>query len=120
MNNKTKQLIFRIALGLLTVLMLFSASMYFFNTEMIRGAFTSLGYPTYIIYPLAVAKILGLIAIWTNKSKMLTEWAYAGFLFDFILALAAHLSVADGGYALSAIAIALVFVVRFFDNRLSQ
>lgn len=120
MINKRNQVIFRIALGLMTILMLFSAGMYFFNNDMICGAFTSLGYPTYLIYPLAIAKILGLVAIWTNKSKMLTEWAYAGFFFDFILALAAHLSIEDGGFALAAIGIILVVIARLFDIRISS
>ena len=37
---------------------LFSASMYFTKYEMVKGFFTSLGYPVYIIYPLAIAKVL--------------------------------------------------------------
>ncbi len=82
-----------ITTGLLTLLMLFSAGMYFANYEEVKIVFTHLGYPSYIVYPLAIAKILGLIAIWTNKSKWLKEWAYAGFFFDLVLALFAHLMV---------------------------
>jgi hypothetical protein len=40
-----------------------------FNKEMFTDRFASLGYPTYIIYPLAFAKILGLVAIWSKKLK---------------------------------------------------
>ena len=99
--------------------MLFSASMYFFNHEMIQGAFSSLGYPTYLIYPLATAKILGLVAIWTRMSTTLKEWAYAGFFFDTCLALAAHLSVGDGGYLFSGIGILLVLVSYIFEKKSS-
>ena len=35
-------------------------------------------------------KFLGRIAILTRYSKTLTEWAYAGFFFDFVLAALAH------------------------------
>jgi len=42
--------------GLFTILMLFSAGMYIFNHGEIIKAFEVLGYPTYIIYPLATAK----------------------------------------------------------------
>ena len=93
---KNKKIIYWISTGLLTALMLFSAGMYIFNHEMVRTIFIGLGFPTFIIYPLAFAKILGLIAIWSERSKALKEWAYAGFFFDFLLALGAHLNVSDG------------------------
>ena len=77
---------------------------------MVAETFTTLGYPTYIIYPLAIAKILGLIAIWTRKSNTLKEWAYAGFFFDLVLAASAHIHVKDGEYAPAIVAIFLLIV----------
>lgn len=109
-NYKTINLI---STGLLTLLMLFSAGMYFFQNEQIVGAFTKLGYPTYLIYPLAILKLLGLIAIWTKMSKSLTEWAYAGFFFDVILALTAHLMIGDGEFQPASLALVLVLVSYF-------
>lgn len=108
-----KKIIYFGATGLLTLMMLFSAGMYFFNHEQVAEIFGRLGYPLYIIYPLAVAKILGLIAIWTDYSKALKEWAYAGFFFDFVLALSAHLAVADGEWAVAAVALVLLFLSYF-------
>ncbi|NNF33980.1 MAG: DoxX family protein [Saprospiraceae bacterium] len=110
LNKKQIKLFYYISTGMLTLLMLMSAGMYFFDHEMVRETFTNLGYPTYIIYPLAIAKILGLIAIWSGKSKMLKEWAYAGFFFDFILALSAHINVNDGEYLPAAIGIILLII----------
>lgn len=49
-----------------------------------------LGYPAHIAYILPITKILGVIAILSNYSKTLKEWAYAGFFFDFVLAILAH------------------------------
>jgi hypothetical protein len=115
--NKTK-LLYYISTGILTAIMLLSAGMYLFNNEMIQGAFTSLGYPTYLIYPLAIAKLLGLVAIWMRKSNSLKEWAYAGFFFDTALALTAHLVVDDGGFILSGIALVMVLVSYFSEQRL--
>jgi len=103
MNAKTTTLIYYTGTALLTVIMCFSAFNYFFNYEMIAGFFESFGYPTYLIYPLAIAKILGLIAIWTNINDSLKEWAYAGFFFDILLAFLAHFY-AGGGYMFVAIA----------------
>ncbi len=116
MENKNR-IIYLVSTGLLTALMLMSAGMYIFNYEMVRETFTTLGYPTYIIYPLALAKILGLVAIWTRKSPLLKEWAYAGFFFDFVLAAAAHISIGDGEYAPALVAIVLLVISRVYDNK---
>ncbi|NNF00633.1 MAG: DoxX family protein [Pyrinomonadaceae bacterium] len=104
--TKTKIAYF-VSTALLTLLMLFSAGMYFFNHAEVATIFTSLGYPTYIIYPLAIAKILGLIAIWSNYSRLLRDFAYAGFFYDFVLALSAHLNAGDGDWAGSVVALVL-------------
>ena len=118
MNPKTNKIVYYVATGLLTVLMLFSAGMYLFNYDMVAETFGNLGYPTYIIYPLAIAKILGLIAIWTNKSTTLREWAYAGFFFDFVLAAAAHIDVKDGEYAPALLATVLLLISYIFGKKI--
>ena len=105
---KPNKIIYYVATGLLTVLMLFSVSMYFFNHEEVAKMFTSFGYPTYIIYPYAVAKILGLVALWFVTNKTLKEWAYAGFFFAFILAFFAHIMINDGEQTGALIAMVLL------------
>ena len=110
MGEKTNRYIYLISTGLLSALMLMSAGMYFFNYNMVAETFTKLGYPTYLIYPLATVKVLGLIAIWTKRSQLLKEWAYAGFFFDFVLALSAHLYVQDGEFAPALLAIVLLIL----------
>lgn len=116
----TEKVIYYVATALLSALMLFSAGMYFFNHSTIVNAFQSLGFPPYIIYPLATAKILGLIAIWSNYSKTLKEWAYAGFFFNFLLALSAHLVKADGSYQFAAMALILWTVSYFLYKRTDE
>ncbi len=111
------KIIYWISTGLLSLLMLFSAGNYFFNHEAIVGAFEALGYPTYIIYPLGVAKLLGLVAILTRKSPTLKEWAYAGFFFDFILAFFAHIMVGDGEFAGALVAMILLFGSYFSEKK---
>lgn len=90
-------------------IMLFSAQMYFRNTEMVRGFFDNLEYPTYLVIPLAIAKILGIITILSNKVKWLKEWAYAGFFFDMTLAFTAH-CIKDDGQGLFA-TLGLLFLI---------
>lgn len=80
-----------IATALFSLIMLGSAGFYIFNHGgVVVEIFQSLHYPPYLVYPLAVAKILGIITIWTRKSPTLTEWAYAAFFFELLLAASAH------------------------------
>ncbi len=76
-----------------------------------------LGYPLYLLRILGFAKVLGAIAILTRRSRRLTEWAYAGYTFDLLGAIASHLFVGDGAFALVP-ASALVFVLASFYFRL--
>lgn len=103
---KTK--IYWITTVLLSLMMLMSAGMYIFDFETMADTFNRLGYPSFIIIPFAIAKILGVIAILTRKSELLKEWAYAGFFFDFLLAFQAHLNANDGGFGLPIFALVLL------------
>ena len=101
---KAQKIIYYVATAVLTIIMIFSVQMYIRNPEAIATYFESVNYPRYLVYPLATAKILGLIAIWGNFSKWLKEWAYAGFFFDITLAFTAHMVAKDGGELFSIIA----------------
>ncbi|MEO9965157.1 MAG: DoxX family protein [Reichenbachiella sp.] len=112
------KIIYWVATGLLSVMMLMSAGMYFINTEEIKGIFEGFNYPTYIVIPLAVAKILGIVAILTRRSSRILEWAYAGFFFDFILAFAAHWEAQDGEHFGAVIALVLLIVSYIFGKKI--
>jgi hypothetical protein len=104
--------------GLLSLLMIVSASMYFLNYSQIAAIFSSLGYPTYLVYPLAVLKILGVLAILTKWSRFLKNLAYAGFFFDFVLATSAHINAGDGQVGIAVLALLLLIVSYAFDRKL--
>jgi hypothetical protein len=96
--------------------------MYIFNNEMITAGFTKFGYPTYIIYPLAALKILGVISLWVRKFPTLTNLAYAGFFYDFVLAFFAHFMISDGeqyGAVLAMILVISSYVSKgyYIDNK---
>lgn len=66
------------------------------QTEMAKEGIRHLGYPDYFGVALAVFKVGGaLILIIPQIPKRLKEWAYAGFIFDFIFASISHFAV-DG------------------------
>ncbi|PHR69240.1 MAG: hypothetical protein COA67_10955 [Lutibacter sp.] len=115
---KRNKIIFYVATGLLTLLMMFSVKMYLFNHEDVAGMFTNFGYPTYIIYPYAIAKILGIFTLWFVGNKVLKEWAYAGFFFAFILAFFAHVMIGDGEQMGALIAMILLVVSYIFSKKI--
>lgn len=105
-----------IATVFLCGLMLYSASMYFTKTEVVKGFFEHLGYPTYLVIPLAIAKVLGVIVVLSRKIKWLMEWAYAGMCFDMILAFTAHQQANDGAYLLSLLGICFLLISYFLGK----
>lgn len=112
-----KKIVYYIATGVLTIIMIYSVQMYLRSPEAIAGYFESVNYPGYLVYPLATAKLLGLIAIWGNFSKSLKEWAYAGFFFDVTLAFTAHMVVKDGGELFSIIAFISLMISYFLGKQ---
>ncbi len=62
----------------------------------VAEAFTHLGFPAYFRVELALAKLLGVVALLAPVPARLKEWAYAGFAFTLVSALIAHFSVGDG------------------------
>ena len=109
------KIIFWSSTVLLSAMMLMSATMYILKTGEISNAFQHLGYPAYLVIPLACAKLLGVIAIITNLCPFLSKLAYAGFFFNFILALSAHLVAGDGqqGGSIMALAILLISYIYY-------
>ncbi len=84
MNKTTINVIYWISTGLIVAMMLFSAASSFMNNPDGAKMLSAIGYRPYVLQLLAIAKILGIIAILTPGFPRLTEWAYAGFTFDLI------------------------------------
>lgn len=116
---KIQKIVFYIATGILTVIMLYSVQMYLRTPVAIADYFESVNYPRYLVYPLAIAKILGLVAVWGNFSKSLREWAYAGFFFDITLAFTAHLIARDGGESFAIIAF-ISLMISYFSGKIAR
>lgn len=115
---KKNNILFWTATGLVSFLMVMSAGMYLLNNAAVQETFTGLGFPTWIIYPFAFAKLLGVATLINNgltgKYNKLTEWAYAGFAYDFMLAFGAHTAVSDGQNILPIVALVMLGVSYYF------
>lgn len=120
MTAKSQKVTYIIATGLLTAIILMFIANSIFNNEQFMMRFARLGYPTYLVYPLVVVKILALVAIWSNLSNRIKEWAYAGFLFVFILAFLAEMHATDGELISSVLAFFSLCASYFFWNRLQH
>lgn len=114
---KTNKIIYWVSTGLLSAMLLMAAGMYLFNNEMIQEMFKAFGYPVYIIYPLAVAKISAVIVLISQKQSKIKEWAYSALLFEFILAFFAHFMIGDGEQMGAVIAMTLLGVSYIFGRK---
>lgn len=117
---KTFRIVYYVTTAIFSLMMLLSAGNMLFNTEAIAQNFREFGYPDYIPVPLAIAKLLGLAAIWTNFSRSLKEWAYAGFFFNALLAMFAHISINDGNWPGAAVFLILLLTSYYSWHRLSS
>lgn len=116
--EKRNLIIYRIVTGLFSLMILAGAAAYFFQYEMVAEMFASLGVPTAVIYPLAVAKILGIIAIWFIKNPIIKNLAYLGFALDFILAIIAHLNAGDGNAISPVIPLVLLTISYWYYRKI--
>ncbi|HKW03261.1 MAG TPA: DoxX family protein [Vicinamibacterales bacterium] len=107
---KQKTLIYWAVTAPMAALMLLSAAPDLLQVPLAVSIFGHLGYPTYLLPFLGVAKTLGVVTVLFSPFPRLKEWAYAGLLFDVTGALYSHLSVGDPGsaWAPAAVAIGLI------------
>lgn len=115
---KTHKITYWISTGLLSALLLMSSGMYIFNHEEIVKAFESFGYPTYLIYPLAFAKVCGVIVLLSQKRSTIKEWAYSALFFELVLAFFAHYMISDGEQVGAVIAMILLMISYVSGNKI--
>jgi hypothetical protein len=101
-------------IGLLCTVFLFSAALSAFDPDGTRTSAAKLGFQTFLaVYPLAAAKLAAVVAILWRKSKALTHFAFAGLLYDMLLALGGHIDAKDFPAGYLAVFGLLVWVFAF-------
>lgn len=73
----------------------------------VAQAFAHLGFPDYFRIELSLAKLVGAAILLAPAPARIKEWAYAGFAFDLVSAIIAHVAVGDGVEAWSWAAVTL-------------
>lgn len=108
--------IYWIATGLLSALFLYSAFVFLTDTLVIQGHYQDYQYPSYLVIPMAIAKILAIVFILLRKPKWVMEWAYAGLFFDLVLASFAHYRLGDANLTLTLLGIIFLLTSYFFGK----
>lgn len=87
------------------------------HSEMAIQGITSLGYPVYFVTIITVFKVLGSLALIIPKvPARVKEWAYAGFMIDFICAFISLSVVTGFGVALLVPVVAAILLVLSYVN----
>ena len=91
-------------------------STWIFAPEYMTIGTKALGYPDYFAYSLAIAKVLGVIAIIYPKTPdKLKEWAYAGLSFTLIFAFISHACVDKNiGYMIMPLAFLGILALSYY------
>jgi hypothetical protein len=94
--SASRRTLYWVVTGLFAAFMLLASVPDVLKVPQAVDVFAHLGYPSYLLPFLGVAKISGVIAIVAPRLRTIKEWAYAGLTFDLLGALYSHLSVGDG------------------------
>lgn len=119
-NMKTLRTIHWIATGLISALLLMSSFMYIYKTDDVAKVFETLQFPTWLIYPMAIAKFAGVVMLITKLDKAITEWAYAGIFFNLLLAIGAHVGVDDGEWGGALVGLVLLLTSYFTWKKMPE
>lgn len=94
----------------------FAVVMYHANNAAISDYFLALGYPSYLVYPLAYAKVLAILIIVTHRYNDLRDMVYAAYLINIVLAFVAHIEYGDS-FVHAAIGLVAVIISYLLGNR---
>lgn len=114
---KTLKIGYRVSVVLFSLIMLYMVYNFLFNTDEVVATFQLLGFPSFVVVPLGLAKLLGVLAIVSNVSHRLKVWAGLGFFFNFSAAIYAHLRAGDGMLMMPAAAMVLLAGIFFLEKK---
>lgn len=106
---KTARWFYWIITGFFALTMIMAGVAYVLGVAPVVEGFLKLGMPVYVMKILGVFKVLGGITFLFVRSRTLKEWAYAGYTFNLIGAIAAH-AFTDQAYGPAAGVLLLVLI----------
>lgn len=79
-----------------------------------------LEFPAWLLYPLSLAKLMGVYAILKSRSQTLKHFAYAEFLFDLLCALGGHIAQQETKLILPIVCIGLWVYTFMIDRKYNR
>lgn len=95
MIKKLQIVAFWLATAYVLFLLGFAVWAYHANHDVIAGFFNLLGYPEYLVYPLAYLKLLVILIIVSHRYNDLRDMAYAAYFINMMMALVGHAAHGD-------------------------
>ena len=121
MSDKSVKITYWAATGLVALVYLGGATFYITAHDMVAGMYEGLlKFPTYIIWPLAILKIVAAVVILWRPSIFLSDFAYAAMFWHLLLTASAHMAAGDPGWP-PAIVVWIALIVSFLtQNRVRE
>lgn len=122
-TTKKTKIIYWIFTGLFAAFMTMASIPDILSVPDAVAVFKHLGYPTYLLPFIGIAKILGVIAVLIPGFQRIKEWAYAGLCFDLLGALYSSIAVHDPISGITPAVIGLVLLVGsyiFYHKKLNN
>ena len=108
--------------GIFTVFTLLTSISQVLSAQSSVEVMNILKFPLYMLSFLGVAKIMGMIAVLIPNFQKIKEWAYAGFMFDYIGA--TYSMIAVGGtidkWGFMIVPILLCWLSYYYQGKLSK
>ncbi len=115
--RNTTRIVYFIATGLFFTVFIVSILLSVLDPQGTIDEYRKLSFPTWLLIPQTLAKALGLLAISQRRWPVLKDFAFAGFLYNLLLALGAHIAVRDVNVVLAIIGLA-AWVFAFTMDRI--
>jgi hypothetical protein len=121
MSDTAAKWVYWSSTGLVALVYLGAAAFYISMYDMVKGMYEGvLRYPTYIILPLAILKIMGSVVILWRPTAMITDWAYGAMFWHLLLAASAHMAVGDPGWPPAVVTWMLLIASWWTANRVRK
>jgi hypothetical protein len=91
-EGRRRRLVGTVSTVVFSLVMTGSGLLFLSGAPRVAESLGALGYPMYVAKLLGIAKLCGVAALWVPAPKGLREWAYAGFAFNLLGAVASHLA----------------------------
>ena len=117
-RSSTIQRQYWLAIGLFSLVFIGSALLTVLDVPGSVAEYRHLGFPTWLTYPQSLAKIMGIVAIVFSRSRTLKDFAFAGFLFNLLLAVGGHISQMETDVLLPLITIGIWAFAFTMDRRM--